>query len=63
MKVKGRYENGHPYHHGNDMLYSSPTYQLGFRDDLEEDDIEDGAGINALKNPNQAGTQIPLITL
>ena len=40
------------------MLCSSTAYQLGFREDLEEDDIEDGAGSNALHKLYQSDTKI-----
>ena len=43
------------------MLCSSATYQLGFREDLEEDDIEDGAGGDALNKLQHSDTEISQI--
>ena len=48
-EIERWYKNNKPQHHSQNVLRAGTTDCLGFREDLEEDNIDDGAGSNAFK--------------
>jgi hypothetical protein len=48
-KIKRWYENGKPQHHSKNMLCAGTTHLFGFGEDLEEDNIQNGAGSQTYK--------------